>query len=145
MSMPSSVYRTEDPLYTKEIEKLKSDKKISHWFTHKSGNANFVTKIRAPKLKSKLDELYKKYRKEAKEEYEKGKSIKKSSSNILYVDIAQKYEEVKKGQMSFVDIPNILRDKNKFNDYEIREYMKKYNNYVRNYKLMHPNESEPDE
>ena len=57
MSMPSSVYRNEDPLLTKEIEKKRGDKAVSHWLAHKSGNYNFIAKIKAPTLKASINAL----------------------------------------------------------------------------------------
>lgn len=145
LSMPSSVYRTEDPLLTKEIEKLKGDRKVSNWFTHKSGNVNFVAKLKAPKLKPKLDELFKKYRKEAKEQYEKGKGVRKSMGSAWYIKIEEYFKMAKSGAIAYMSIPEVLREKHQFNDDEVRKFMKDYNNFQRNYKLLHPASQEEPE
>lgn len=139
LSMPSSLYRTEDPLYTKEIEKIKGDRKISSWFTHKSGNANFIAKFKAPKLKPKLDALFKKYRKEAKLIYEKGKGIKKSMGNVWYSKIEEYYKLVKSGQIAYFALPEKLKKENDFTDEEVRKFLKDYNRFQSSYKLLHPN------
>lgn len=146
LSMPSSIYRTEDPLMTKEIEKLKGDRKVSSWFTHKSGNVNFIAKLKAPKLKPKLDALFKKYRKEAKELYESGKSVKKSMGNIWYQKIEEYYKLVQGGQIAYFALPEILKTKHNFTDDEVRKFLKDYTRFQSSYKLLHPtNKSEEDE
>ena len=108
LSMPSSVYRSEDPLLSKEIEKLKGDRIISKWLTHKSGNVHFIATMKAPKLKPKYAELFKKYRREAKIEYEKGKGNDISLGKEWNRQIAKYWEDVKAGKLAYMSIPELL-------------------------------------
>ena len=135
--MPSSVYRTEDPLFSKEIEKLKGDNRVSRWLTHKSGNANFVGKMKAPTLKPYYAALFKKYRKEAKDEYEKGRKIKLSLGNEWYKKISEYYELVQKGQIAYMTIPELLRARH-FTDDQVSKFLRDYDKLDRVEKLKSP-------
>lgn len=137
VSMPSSVYRTEDPLLTKEIEKLKGDRQVSHWLTHKKGNSNFVAKLKAPTLSPKYDALFKINRKEAKEEYEKGRKVKMSIGNEWYNKIAEYHKLVETGQMAYIKIPDLLKAR-KFNDAQVAQFLRDFNKWDRVMKLNAP-------
>lgn len=138
VSMPSSIYRTEDPLYTSEIEKIKGDRKISRWFTHRSGNTNFVAKMHAPRMTEKDDAKFKKLRKIAKEEYEKGRTVKKGLGVTEFTKLAELHEEVMKGQKAKDAIPELMRAKYRYNPDQITKFMRAFDKYDRQWKLMHP-------
>ena len=137
LSMPSSVYRTEDPLFSKEIEKIKGDGKVSRWLVSKAGNSNFIAKMKAPRLNPYYAALFKKYRKEAKEEYEKGRTVKASLGNEWYNKIAEYHRMVEEGQIAFVKIPDMLRAR-KLTDIQVSQFMRDYNKWDRVAKLAAP-------
>jgi hypothetical protein len=138
VSMPSSVYRTDDPLYTTEIDKIKGDHKISTWFTHKSGNVNFITNMIAPKMTEWEDIEFKRLRKIAKEEYDKGKQVKKSLGTSQYKKIDEYWHMVNEGQIAYMKLPELLREAHGFNDDEIKKFMTAFNKFGSDFKLLHP-------
>ena len=144
LSMPSSVYRTEDPLFSKEIEKLKGDGNVSRWLVSKAGNTNFIAKMPAPKLKPRYAALFKKYRKEAKEEYEKGRKVKLSLGNDWYNKIAEYHKMVEEGQIAYIKIPDMLRAR-KLTDIQVTQFLRDYNKWDRMAKLNAPEPVESQE
>lgn len=137
-SIPSSIYRTEDPLYTAEIEKIKGDRKISHWFVHKSGNVNFIAKMRAPKISEKTAQEFEELRKLAKEEYEGNLKAKKQLDMVWYTKIKEIYQQVQDGEIAFFDLPNILKDKYGLTNDQATKFMREYDKFDRNFKLLNP-------
>jgi len=141
VSMPSSIYRTEDPLYTTEVEKLKGDRRISSWFTHRSGNTNFIAKMKTPKLKDRYDKQFKKLRKIAKEELEKGMKIKKGFGSVWYLKIEEYWKQVHDGQIAYMNLRDILSKKHQFTDEQVVKFMREYDKFDREQKLLHPIEN----
>lgn len=140
LSMPSSFYRGEDPLYTRELEKMKGDRRISKWFVNKSQNTNYITKLKAPRISQRTERKFKQLRALSKEEYEKGRVAKKALGNIWYAKIAEYYDKTLDGEIAYIDIPTILREKNQFNEKQVKKFMQDYEKFERDYKLLHPME-----
>ena len=146
LSMPSSVFRTDDPLLSKETEKIKGDGKMSRWLAHKSGNVNYIGKFKSPRMTDYEDKMFKIFRKEAKIEYEKGKTTKKSMTNVWYGKLAEFWQQIQDGEMSYIDLPEELRKKHAFNDSQVAAFLREFDKYDRNWKLTHPREKvEQDE
>lgn len=144
VSMPSSLYRTEDPMYMGEVEKLKGDRAISAWFTHRWGNANFIDKFKSPKLKDKYKNLFDKIKRQEKEKYERGKKVRKTINNIWYTFVEDMWNKVDQGSLAYVDLKTILEEKG-FKDPQIKQFLRDYDKYDRNYHIIHPKNKEKEE
>jgi hypothetical protein len=147
LSMPSSIYRTEDPLLIGEVEKLRGDRKISKWFTKKSKNANYIGKFRSPKMKPEKEAKFKELRKIAKIEFDKGKKIRNTLNNVWYVKLEEVWNMVDTGKKAKMAIPEYLVKKYNFAPHQVSKFMKDLDNYDKMYKITHPrnNEEEQDE
>ena len=81
--------------------------------------------------------LFKKYRKQAKIEYEKSKKIKKSLGTEWYKKIEEYHTKVQDNLITYMMIPDMLRAR-QFNPEQIKKFMKDYDKFDRAYKLNTP-------
>lgn len=138
-SIPSSIYRTEDPFYMGEVEKIKGDRAISAWFTHRNRNANFIAKMRAPRLTEAEETEFKRLRKIAKLEYEAGRNIKKGMYGTdWYNKLEEIHELLRNGQIAYMKIPDIIRNAYGYTDVQLNKFMTDFQRYDMRYKALHP-------
>lgn len=111
VSMPSSLYRAEDALLLNDIEKVRGDSNISKWFTRKSAkhNANFIVKMRSPKLKpyvrARFDQIKREEKAKWKAEQDAAKTAKKSN---WWTYVKDTYERIARGEVAWMDVSQEL-------------------------------------
>lgn len=135
VSMPSSIYRTEDSMYLKEIEKIKGDEAITAWFTHRSKNVNFVAYMKSPKLKLATYEKFKDYRHEEKLRYEKGKKVRKSITSTYFAQVEEVWTKVKQGEMAYLNVPDWLQKEKRYGIEQVKQFMRDYDKFDRTRKF----------
>lgn len=134
LSIPSSIYRKEDPLYLAELNKLRKDKDISYWFKYR--NPNYVTTLKAPKLSARKEEQFKKYQMQAHEMLKQAREVKAEINETYYGIVRDIWEKVNVAHtLALIELPSELTQIN-FNESQIKKFMADYNKYDRTQKLM---------
>jgi hypothetical protein len=129
LSMASGIYRKSDPYYMDEIDKIKDDDAISHWFVHK--NANYITRMRAPRMIRKDEKEFDKLHKEAHQTLLNASKIQKALSDIYYLKLEEFWNKINvANEMAYSDIQKVLIEQYPdLNKHQITKFMKLYDDY----------------
>ncbi len=135
MSIPSSLYRKVDPLYLDELDKLRSDKEISYWFRYK--NPNYITTFRAPKLKKSFEEKFKDYQKKAHLTTKLASETNMLVNQSYWLLIKRMWDRINmEHRLALIELPSILRQEVHYSEAQVKSFMRDYNKYDREHKLL---------
>lgn len=130
LSIPSSFYRTKDPLYLKRIEDIAdNDTKLARWFTNKRQNPNYIVKFKAPYMSEKAQAIFNHHMKEADKRMVQIDEMKGATQN-RYFQIAKEIHD-RVNVLHIMGEDQILSDliSKGFNKTQVEKVIKLYNEY----------------
>ena len=134
LSMASHLYRRTDPYYLTELDKCRSDREISRWFT--KVNPNFIHKFKAPKMSVVMEEEFKTHYKQKQQEKQAAEGMKASSLAIYNNLIKQLWNECYDGRVSKVNLPRLLASQYHFSEGQIKRFMRDYDKFDTSQKIL---------
>lgn len=138
LSIPSGLYRKDDPLYFDELDKLRTDKEISNWMVHR--NPNFITVYRAPHMKPAYEQKFKLLQVKAHMQLKQARETQADLTQGYTAVVKDMWERVNQGgnpnPIAFVELPSLLMNELHFNERQTKRFMTDFDKYDRYMKLV---------